>query len=186
MHRWAFDGSGPHLLPVCSRVPPWSPRWDGAIPAESFLKLSSGPRTGRDVQIRPPPVTSARGLGDWGLGDWGVTLLQEKAVILLISHTTGGFRSEVWNLFFPLKVTNQIRGPSVLKVPLESTLGGDRVLRSEEDKEKSWFCVSWFLFYIRPRGNCAAVTAGTGYKKGVCVPKREKTVRRVLFSCHCL
>lgn len=30
-----------------------------------------------------------------------ITFIQKKAVVLLVCHTTGGLRSEVWTLFSP-------------------------------------------------------------------------------------
>lgn len=103
---------------------------------------------------------------------------------MLVCHTTEGSSSEVWNLLFFLKVTNQLRDPRCSEVPPESTSRGDRVVRSggRPGGEK---LVS---FDITPRGKLpVAVTAGTGYPKGVCVcAERTKTLRRVLFPGHCL
>lgn len=57
--------------------------------------------------------------------------------------------SEVkFGVFFFLKVTNQVRGPGCSEVPLESTVGGDQVVKSGGGLGGEKF----FLFYIRPRG----------------------------------
>lgn len=81
----------------------------------------------------------------------------------------------------PPTVTNQIRGLRCSEVPLESTFGGDGVVRSG-GRLVGEKMVSFF-FHVRQRGNRGAeLIAGTGHKKGVCVQKRKKTVRRVLFS----
>lgn len=108
--------------------------------------------------------------------------MQKKAAILLVSHTLEDLEVKFGLCFFPLKVTNQIRGSGYSEVPLASTFGGDQVVRSGARLEgKAWFC------FTSDRGETVPVViTGTGRKKGVCVQKRKKADRRVLFSCHCL